>query len=119
MLEEKTNKSEVKESNYKLAKIVIIGLGLIATGIGGALIEQRLNKVQERENEEYRRIFLKESNIQLPTKKDSINFYFENGLESYMIYENPLDTTKSFEEHIRLLDVSNTQIKRIVKEYKE
>ena len=99
----------------KIERIIAISLlgiaGILAGYVGATHLESQKRKP------EYNKIFLNESN-KLPTKQDSINFYSKHGLEDYVLYENPLDTTKSFEEHIKLFDVPYSEIKRIVKENK-
>ena len=73
------------------------------------------NYKEEKNKRQYNQIFLEET-YNLPTKADSIYFYKQHKLEDYMVYENPLDTTKTFEEHIRLLDVPYSEMKRVVNE---
>ena len=94
-----------------------MGVGAVAGTLLGFTIAAYLDTIDKRK-QEYNKIFLNESN-KLPTKSDSIYFYQKHGLEDYIVYEDPLDTTKTFEEHIKLLDVPYSKMKRIVKEIKK
>ena len=68
-------------------------------------------RIEEKVKAKYNQILLEE----VSTKRKLIDFYKNHGLEKYIVYESPLNTTKTLEEHIKLLDVPYEEIKRIVK----
>lgn len=85
--------------------------------LGGVIASAFLAQHYTQKNQtEYTKMFMKEADKSL-TKGDSIAFYKVHGLEKYAIYENPLDTTKTFDEHIKFKKVPYKKIRRIVKEY--
>jgi len=96
---------------------ILIGVTVGLLGTCGIIVSSSSKK--EENIKKYNQIFLEDINKKPQiTKSDSIYFYQKHHQE-YIIYEDLFNTTKTFEEHIKLLDIPYSKKKRIVKEDEE